>query len=67
MSTTSAARVKSVVVTPDAISDIERIEHGATIIPAVRNEPLEIAEAMSSIAWLTLASSLTSAIFRSVS
>ena len=44
---TSAARVSSVVVTPVAISDIERIEHGATIMPAVRNDPEEIAAAMS--------------------
>ena len=35
-SVTSAARVSSVEVTPLAISDIERIEQGATIIPALR-------------------------------
>jgi hypothetical protein len=28
-----------VVVTPVAISDIERIEHGATIMPSVLKEP----------------------------
>ena len=65
--TTSAARVSSVVVTPEAISDIDRIEQGATIMPAVRKEPLEIEAAMSSMAWLKWASALTSDIFKSVS
>ena len=46
-STTSAARVSSVEVTPVAISDIERIEQGATIMPSVRYEPLEMAAPMS--------------------
>src|SRR5580658_727348 len=58
---TSAARVSSVDVTPVAISDIDRIEQGATIMPIVGNEPLEIGAAMLSIAWLTLAKDLTSA------
>src|ERR1700732_1499880 len=46
---TSAARVSNVVVTPVEISDIERTEQGATIIPIVRNEPLEIGAAISSM------------------
>ena len=48
-SVTSAARVSRFEVTPVAISDIERMEQGATIMPEVRNEPLEIGAAMSSI------------------
>ena len=64
---TSAARVSSVVVTPEAISDIDRIEHGATTMPMVRNEPLEIGAAISSMAWAVPARALTSAIFSSVS
>ena len=46
--TTSADRVSSVVVTPVAISDIVRIEQGATTMPIVLNEPLEMEAAMSS-------------------
>ena len=38
-STTSAARVSSVPVVPAAISDIDLIEHGATIMPSVLNDP----------------------------
>ena len=53
--------------TPEAISDIERTEQGATIMPAVLNEPLAIGAAMSSTRWQTSASALTSAIFRLVS
>ena len=34
-------------VTPVAISDSERIEHGATSMPMVRKLPLEIAAPMS--------------------
>ena len=41
--------VVCVVVTPEEISDMERIEHGATIMPMVRNDPLEIDAAISSI------------------
>ena len=52
--------------TPEAISDIERTEQGATIIPAVLNEPLEIGGHVVD-AWQTSASALTSAIFKSVS
>ena len=47
-STTSAARVSRLELTPLAISPRLRIEHGATIMPMVRNEPLEIAAARSS-------------------
>ena len=64
---TSAARVNNVVVTPDEISDIERTEQGATIIPIVRNEPLEIEAAISSMACVVCASALTSAILSVVS
>ena len=54
-------------VTPVAISDIDRIEHGATIIPVVRKPPLAMAEAMSSISCVVCAAALTSAIFTVVS
>jgi hypothetical protein len=64
---TSAARVSNVVVTPDEISDIERTEQGATIIPIVRNEPLEMEAAISSMAWVVCASAFTSAILSVVS
>ena len=40
--TTSAARVTSEDVTPEAISDRLRIEQGAITMPMVLNEPLEI-------------------------
>jgi hypothetical protein len=46
---------------------MERIEQGATIIPIVRNEPLEIGAAMSSIECVVCASALTSAILSVVS
>ena len=36
---TSAARVSKVVVTPVAISDMERTEQGAMAMPRPRNEP----------------------------
>ena len=49
-STTSAARVSRPEVTPLAISAMERIEHGATTMPRVRNEPDEIAAPMSACA-----------------
>ena len=49
-STTSAARVSRDEVVPIAISDKERIEHGATIMPSVGYEPLEIAAPMSVLA-----------------
>ncbi len=42
-STTSAARVSRVSVTPLAMAPSVRIEQGATIMPSVRNEPLAIA------------------------
>ena len=38
---TSAARVSRLEVTPVAISDMLRIEQGATTMPRVRNEPLD--------------------------
>ena len=47
-STTSAARVSRLELMPLAISPRLRIEQGATIMPMVRNEPLEIAAARSS-------------------
>ena len=39
-SMTSAARVNRFEVTPQAISDMLRIEHGAMTMPSDRNEPL---------------------------
>ena len=44
---TSAARATRLDVTPVAISLKVRTEQGATIMPIVWNEPLEIAAAMS--------------------
>ena len=67
LSVTSAARVSNVVVPPLAISDIERTEQGAMIMPAVRNDPLEIDAAMSSMRWWVWAIALTSAILSVVS
>ena len=52
---TSAARLSSVVVTPLAISAMLRIEHGATTMPIVLNEPEEIGAARSPIACTTSA------------
>ena len=49
-SITSAARVSRFEVTPVAISDMLRIEHGATIMPRVLNEPLASAAPRSEIA-----------------
>src|SRR6266702_3906458 len=46
--TTSAARDKSEDVTPVAISDIVLTEHGAMIMPCVRNDPDEMGAATSS-------------------
>ena len=46
-STTSAARVRRVVVTPVAISARLRTEQGAMIMPTVLNEPLLIGAATS--------------------
>jgi hypothetical protein len=43
----SAARVSRLEVTPLAISDSVLIEQGATIMPMVLNDPLEIAAPMS--------------------
>ena len=54
-------------VMPWAISPRLRIEHGATIMPMVRNEPLDMAAARSSILWLVLARRRTSATFILVS
>lgn len=48
---TSAAGVSRDVVTPVANSEALRIEHGATIIPAVRKEPEEINAATSCTAY----------------
>jgi hypothetical protein len=67
LSTTSAARLNKVVVTPLAISAMLRIEHGATTMPIVLNEPEEIGAARSPIAWTTSARLRTTAGFRSVS
>ena len=64
---TSAARVSSEVVTPEAISATLRTEHGATIMPRVLNEPEESEAAMSPILWQRWASALTCATLRSVS
>ena len=50
LSVTSAARVNRFEVTPVAISDIERIERGATTMPRVWNEPLAMAAPTSAIA-----------------
>ena len=47
--TTSAARVRRLLATPLAISASVRAEHGATIIPMVRNEPLAMGAPMSVI------------------
>src|SRR6185295_11306406 len=66
-SVTSAAREISVVVTPVAISARVFTEQGATIMPMVRNEPLEIAAARSSGAWTLSAKDFTAASFLSVS
>ena len=52
---------------PTAISPRLRIEHGATIMPMVRNEPLDTAAARSSTPWATSANARTVATFRSVS
>ena len=49
LSATSTALVSRLVVLPYAISDSERIEHGATTMPIVRNEPEEMAAPMSSL------------------
>jgi hypothetical protein len=43
LSTTSAARVSRLDVTPDAISPSVRIEHGAITMPIVRKDPLDTA------------------------
>jgi len=48
---TSAARETRPDVTPVAISLRVRTEHGATIMPMVWNDPLDIAAAMSLGAW----------------
>ena len=50
-------------VTPHAISERLRIEHGATIMPSVTNDPLEIDAPMFSLRWTTSASAWTSASF----
>ena len=63
LSTTSPARVNSVEVTPVAISDRLLMEHGATIIPMVWNEPLAIEAATSSMRCTNVASALTCATF----
>src|SRR5215831_9820026 len=63
LSTTSLARLNKVEVTPVAISDRLLMEHGATIIPMVWNEPLAIEAATSSMRWTKVASALTSATF----
>ena len=47
LSTTSAARDNSEDVTPEAISLMVRIEHGAMTMPIVGNEPEEIAAPIS--------------------
>ena len=46
-STTSAARVSKLVVTPLAISARVRTEQGKTTMPMVRNDPLAIAAPIS--------------------
>ncbi len=56
-----------VVVTPVAISARVFTEQGATTMPMVWNEPLEIAAARSSGAWTWSASAFTSFNLRSVS
>ncbi len=48
-STTSAARVSRVEVTPLAISDSVRTVHGAITMPLVLNEPEEIAAPISAM------------------
>lgn len=58
LSTTSALRLIRLLVTPVAISDIVRIEHGAIIMPSVLYDPLEQAAAISSNLWLSSANSL---------
>ena len=50
LSTTSAARLSSELVTPVAISLMVLIEQGATIMPMVGNEPDEIDAPMSATA-----------------
>jgi len=60
LSTTSAARDSSVLVTPVAISLMVLIEHGATTMPMVWNEPDEIDAPMSAAGCTTEASALTS-------
>ncbi len=62
---TSAARVRRLVVTPQAISASERTEQGAITMPAVLKEPLEIAAPMSSTLWITSARPWTALTFRS--
>jgi hypothetical protein len=54
-------------VTPVAISDSVFTEHGATIMPSVRKEPLEQAAPTSLLECTTSASASTSSAFRSVS
>ena len=43
--------MSSVLVVPVAISDMLRIEQGATIIPMAWNEPEASGAAMSEMAW----------------
>jgi hypothetical protein len=47
-------------VTPEAISDIDLTEQGATIMPKVRNEPLEMAAPRSALEYDTSASEVSS-------
>ena len=59
-STTSADLVSSVEVTPVAISDILRMEQGATNIPSVMKEPLAILAPTFLIGCTSLARPATS-------
>ena len=67
LSTTSAARVKRVEVTPAPISDIVRTEQGATIMPRVWNDPDAMEAPTSPILWTLEALAQTSATVRPVS